>query len=622
MKKGVVVFGGAGPGAEDLVTLRLHNAIKEADIIVFAGSLVNPEILKHHKDSCNVYDSASMDLGEITDVMVKGAEANKKVLRVHTGDPSMYGAIAEQIKYLEQANVEYEVIPGVSSVFAAAAAVSKELTLPGITQTMILTRRAGRTPVPPKERLELLGAHGSSMGLFLSISDMDGLVKDLNFAGYGMTTPIAVVYRASWPDQKIVTGILSNITKKVKDANITRQAIVLIGDALAGKGEESLLYASHFSHGYRDAKKIANTEKTSKDLKVDSRFYGKTAIHAITEDGVKLASTISDSLNGQIFAPVKLATKDVKNINTYQSGEFDKTLSTQWSKFDAHIFIMSAGIVVRKISTLLKDKVLDPAVTVVDERALHAISLLSGHIGGANELTQTVADVAGALPVITTATDIWKKPAFDSVASKLGWIPVNKEAIKKLNSLFLQNKKIALVIPEEIYNKNYKDFSNLVLFKEIDKIPNDIDGIVAMEYNVAEKDISKITVPILMFRCSKLVAGIGCKAGVSLFEIEIALKESLVEIGYNFQDIEAIATVDIKKDEDGLNQLSKKLNVPINHYSSNDLDKVDVPSPSKTVAKKIGTSSVCEASAIKASSSGRLILKKRKFEQVTIALAI
>lgn len=622
MKEGTVVFGGAGPGAEDLVTLRLHNAIKEADIIVFAGSLVNPEILKHRKDNCTVFDSASMDLGEIIDVMVKGANNNLKVLRVHTGDPSMYGAIAEQIKYLEQANINYEVIPGVSSVFAAAAAVSKELTLPGITQTMILTRRAGRTPVPPKERIELLGAHGSSMGLFLSIGDMDGLVKDLSFAGYRMETPIAVVYRASWPDQKIVTGVLSNITQKVKDAGITRQAIVLIGNALAGKGEESLLYASHFSHGYRDAKDPCDPGDVHKSIEIDSRFYGKTAIHAITKEGIRLAEKISNSLNAPIFGPDKFADEKIDKLSAYKSGEFDLTLSDQWNKFDAHIFIMSAGIVVRKISNLIEDKVKDPAVIVIDERALHAISLLSGHIGGANELTQTVSDITGALPVITTATDVWNKPAFDTVASKLGWVPTNKEAIKELNSLFLQNKKIGLIIPEVIYDKHYKNYSNLKLCKNENDLPNDLDGIFTLESLLSEKNVEHLSVPILKFKCPNLVAGIGCRAGVPLFEIEIALKESLSEIGYDFQNISTIATVDIKEDEEGLNMLSKKLDVPIMYYSSVELDKVDVPSPSKTVTKKIGTSSVCEASAIRASKSGRLILKKKKFERVTIALAI
>lgn len=622
MKKGTVVFGGAGPGAEDLVTLRLHNAIKEADIIVFAGSLVNPEILKHHKDSCKVYDSASMDLGEITDVMIEGAKANQKVLRVHTGDPSMYGAIAEQIKYLDQENISYEVIPGVSSVFAAAAAVSKELTLPGITQTMILTRRAGRTPVPPKERLELLGAHGSSMGLFLSISDMEGLVKDLHLAGYKMETPIAVVYRASWPDQKIVTGVLADISDKVKKAGITRQAIVLIGDALAGKGEESLLYASHFSHGYRDAKSTNNTDVTKSELRIDSRFFGKTAIHAITEEGVKVAQKLSYSLNATIIAPEKFANKDNDKLSTYKSGEFDLNLSEKWSKFDAHIFIMSTGIVVRKISSLLEDKTIDPAITVIDERALHAISLLSGHIGGANELTETVADIVGALPVITTATDIWNKPAFDTIASKLGWVAVNKEAIKELNSLLLQNKKIGLIIPEEIFNKYYKKYPNLILLKDTNYLPNDIAGVFALDSLFKDEKIEAISIPILRFKCSNITVGIGCRAKVPVHEIENALKESLNEVGYSFNDIETIATVDIKKNEEGINQLSKKLKVPIEHYSAQELNEVDVPSPSRTVTSKIGTASVSEAAAIKASKLGRLLLKKKKFERVTIALAI
>ncbi|MEA1921887.1 MAG: precorrin-4 C(11)-methyltransferase [Pseudomonadota bacterium] len=252
-KPKTVIIAGAGPGAVDLMTMRCHRAVEEAEIIVYAGSLVNPEVLKFAVPECEIHDSAAMTLDEMVAVMIAGVKVGKRVLRLHTGDPAMYGAISEQINALAEAGIKVEIIPGVSSVFAAAACVKAELTLPEVTQTVILSRRAGRTPVPKRESIPELARHQSTMALFLSVAAISDLVAELLEGGYVPTTPVAVVYRATWPDQKIISGNLADIAERIEKAEIGRQAMILVGDALSRKGALSRLYADEFGHGYREA---------------------------------------------------------------------------------------------------------------------------------------------------------------------------------------------------------------------------------------------------------------------------------------------------------------------------------------------------------------------------------
>ncbi|MGL4308518.1 precorrin-4 C(11)-methyltransferase [Cetobacterium sp. SF1] len=245
-----VYFIGAGPGDPELITIKGQRIVKEADIIIYAGSLVPREVIECHKEGAEVYNSASMTLEEVMDVTIKGIKAGKKVARVHTGDPAIFGAHREQMDVLDEHGIEYEVIPGVSSFLASAAAVKKEFTLPGVAQTVICTRLEGRTPVPEKESLESLAAHRASMAIFLSVHMIGDVVKRLA-VHYPMTTPIAVVQRATWEDQKIVMGTLETIEEKVKEANISKTAQILVGDFLGNEYEKSKLYDKHFTHEFR-----------------------------------------------------------------------------------------------------------------------------------------------------------------------------------------------------------------------------------------------------------------------------------------------------------------------------------------------------------------------------------
>ena len=251
MKK--VYFIGAGPGDPELITMKGARLLSEADVVIYAGSLVNPAVLDSLKEDCARHDSAAMTLEDVLAVMLPAAQAGKTVVRLHSGDPSIYGAIREQLTMLEKHGITYEIVPGVSSFTAAAASLGREYTLPGVSQTVILTRMEGRTPVPAGQEISSLATHGASMAIFLSVQMIEKVVDAL-LEGYTKDTPVAVVQRASWPQERIIRGTLGNIAGQIKEQDITRTALILVGDFLGDDFELSLLYDGSFSHGFREAK--------------------------------------------------------------------------------------------------------------------------------------------------------------------------------------------------------------------------------------------------------------------------------------------------------------------------------------------------------------------------------
>jgi precorrin-4/cobalt-precorrin-4 C11-methyltransferase len=249
-----VYFIGAGPGDPELITVKGSKILAQADIVIYAGSLVSPEILSWCKEDALIMDSAGMDLEQVCTVYGDNQEKEGIVARVHTGDPSLFGAIQEQMEFLRKEKISYQIIPGVSSFQAAAAALEQEFTLPGVSQSLIISRVEGRTPVPASENLETLAKSKATMALFLSISFIDKVCEKL-LTSYGKDTPTAVVYRASWPDQKILRGTLENLPALVKESGITRQALIIVGEVLNQNFEYSKLYDPAFSHGWREGRK-------------------------------------------------------------------------------------------------------------------------------------------------------------------------------------------------------------------------------------------------------------------------------------------------------------------------------------------------------------------------------
>ena len=257
---GKVYIVGGGPGDPELLTLKAKRIIESADVIIFADSLVPPEVVGFAKEGAKVVGSKEMNLDEIMDVELGAVREGKTVARVQSGDPSIYGAILEQMRVLEQEGVEYEIIPGVSAAFAAAAVLKSELTVPEKSQTIIMTRMEGRVAMPEGEQLKDLAAHGCTMVIFLSITRMTKVVRELTSSGYTEDTPVAVVYRVGWPDQLIIRGTLKDIADKVRAAKITLQALIIVGDAvdpgLDAAGAVSHLYSADYTHRYRRGTEI------------------------------------------------------------------------------------------------------------------------------------------------------------------------------------------------------------------------------------------------------------------------------------------------------------------------------------------------------------------------------
>ena len=249
----MVDFVGAGCGAADLITLRGKRLLEKADVIIYAGSLVNPELLDYAKPECKIYNSATMHLDEVIEVMKNAEAEGKDTVRLHTGDPSIYGAIREQMDRLDELHITYNITPGVSSFCGAAAALRAEYTLPDVSQTVILTRMAGRTGVPAKENIESLAAHNATMVIFLSAGMTEELSARLISGGYSSDTHAAIVYKATWSDEKIVHCTVGTLAEAARKNGINKTALITVGDFLGDDYELSKLYDKNFETGFRKA---------------------------------------------------------------------------------------------------------------------------------------------------------------------------------------------------------------------------------------------------------------------------------------------------------------------------------------------------------------------------------
>ena len=268
MAQGKVYFIGGGPGDPELLTLKAKRLIESADVVIYADSLVHPAIVEFAKPGAEVHGSKELNLDEIMELTLQAVAEGKTVARIQSGDPSIYGAMLEQMRVLESAGVDYEIIPGVSAAFAAAAKLKVELTVPDVSQTVIMTRAQGRIAMPPKEQLQDLAAHGCTLIIFLGITRMPRIVRELKAAGYPEDTPAAIAYRVGWEDEQIIRGTLADIADKVRDAKITRQALVLVGRAVdpalrdpdlaeAAEVATSHLYSGSYTHLFRRSRERA-----------------------------------------------------------------------------------------------------------------------------------------------------------------------------------------------------------------------------------------------------------------------------------------------------------------------------------------------------------------------------
>lgn len=600
-------FIGAGPGAEDLITERGAALLKEADVVVYAGSLVNPGHLKRCRPEAELHDSAKMNLEEQVEVMARGVLEGKKVVRLHTGDPSMYGAIAEQFDLLDKKGIESIVVPGISSVFAAAAALRTELTYPGIAQSLVLTRTPGRTPMPSGEACEAFAKTGATLAFFLSAGKLDELAARLISAGKSPDTAAAVVYRATWPDEKIIRGTLSTIAAETARAGIGRQALILVGDAIGAHDcGQSLLYHGQFSHGYRNEKE-------------DERFNGSCAFYAFTAKGARKAVEISQSLGKTVIYSVGRSGEE-EGVNRVAPEDFDQLLARQWNQFDAHVFVGAAGIAVRKTAPLLRDKATDPAVVSCSESGSHLIPLLSGHLGGGNRLARRLARISGGEAVITTATDTRGITAFDEAAAREQACVLNPDAIKTLNAALLAGDSILFHGPQEIYERYWKECPQVIPAETGGKEATETPDVPAVYWDMtAPETVGKA--PALSIRSASFVLGIGCKKGTAPELLKQSAEEFLHREGLSRSRLKALASCTLKEQEPAILALAEQWGVPFQVFTPDELDKVEIPTPSDAVFEKTGTHSVSEASAILASGGTLKTPKTVCNGSITLALA-
>ncbi len=679
----MVHFVGAGPGACDLITVRGMNRIKEADVIIYAGSLVNPELLSYAKADCEIYNSAHMTLEDVVSVMREAEAAGKGTVRLHTGDPSVYGAIREQMDLLDECGIAYDVCPGVSAVFGAAASLACEYTLPDVTQTLILTRAEGKTPVPEKENLRSLAAHRASLVLYLSSGLARKVRQDLLLGGYAEDTPVAVVYKATWPEEKIIRTTLAKLPEDMEAAGISKTALIIVSPALGNDYEKSRLYDAAFATEYRGATEIAFPAGIRRVLLITCSVRGYATMQ-------KLAKKLENISGAEIITKVKCeALPEASMKETVKA-----CVDAYFEQVDAIVFVTASGIAVRSVAEHLTHKSKDPAIVCMDECGKHVISLVSGHAGGANALTQMLADVMWATPVITTATDVEGRFSVDDYARKHNLVVTDWAKAKAISAEVLatgakpvwvdeatgsqEEEKNACEICKVQKSTGIDGCENRIdrcenrvdgcesrvdgCENEVDRCENRIDGcenridgcknrvdgceneidvqklqIGSHQVVITPQDVSVDAQTLqLIPRC--IVAGVGCKKGTSVDKIEHAVQDAFAKAGLRMEALCAVASIDLKKNEVGLLEFCETRKVPFKTYAAEELRAVPgIYSASEFVSGVTGVDNVCERSAVKYASEhatnqgepllgrqakhGELLLRKQAYGGVTVALA-
>lgn len=648
----MVHFVGAGPGAVDLITVRGQKLLSEADVIIYAGSLVNTELLSYAKENCLFYDSATMCLEEVIEVYEAAEQNDYTTVRLHTGDPSIYGAIREQMDALTERNIAYDVCPGVSSMFGAAAALQCEYTLPDVSQSVIITRGEGRTPVPPRESLQAFAAHQATMVLFLS-SGMAGKVqRELLEGGYNEETLVGIVFKATWPDEKTITTTLGKLEETMEAEEINKTALIVVGDVLGTHYEKSKLYDATFTTGYREATNqnnsvfeeptnplsdsafdevtepladcaIAESKRTVTDADLDKNDIlmiacSKRGYEAMQKVHFAWEEQMDDrpDLAGRIICKTKCkALPDVSDVRSVSD-----IVAAHINNAKAIIFFSATGIAVRTMAPFLRHKSIDPAVVVVDEMVSFAVSLLSGHAGAANEYANYIAKLAGAQPVVTTATDVEGKFAVDVFAKKNGLTMLDWTFAKEISAAILRGDSVSLDTTYEIVGKVPEELSiNDSTAKYHIKITSDV-------LEIYQKKSNEL---ILVPQCYMI--GIGCKSNTSEGLIYEAAKICMDMYGADIRGVAAVASIDIKEDEPGLVAFCQSLNVPFMTYDAQTLNAVEGSyTESAFVEQVTGVDNVCERSAVACANTfsrvdgsygqHEFVCRKTAREGVTVAI--
>ena len=618
---GTVYFVGAGPGAPDLLTIRGRDLIAQADLVIYADSLVQDALTEQFgRPDARVATSSGLHLDEIMAMMVAAARGGQVVIRLHSGDPAIYGAIHEQMARLDAAGIPYEIVPGIPAALAAAAALKAELTVPEVVQTIILTRRAGRTPMPTGEDLTSLAQHGASLAIHLSVTRIKQVVDELLDGGYSPETPAAVFYKLSWPDESYVTGTLADIAAKVKAAGYTRHAIVMVSAAFDPdrQSARSNLYDEHYTHRFRRATKPAKLAEAHPAV----TRSGKVVI-AITKQGSNLARQLAQSLQGDCVVPSKFA--EPYSIDGYQGAVLD-AVARHWHNHEALVLVMPTGVAVRAIAPLLDSKAKDPAVVCLDERGQSVIPLIGGHQAGANALAQQIAQVTDGYAAITTASDVQGLPALDLLGEQYNWHTDNKPALTHVSAALVNGDSVGIYVDPLLTvakDRVMARFDPILHAAFVDTLPELMSfsaGIIITHHQISVD--AYLTDRTIIYHPRVLVAGLGCKRGTSIDALHHALTTTLQEHDLSAFSLSALATVDLKANEPGLVALASRIGLPLKIISQDDLRQLEHMAFSTSAAlEKFAIPGVAEPCAV-AVSGGTIIVGKRVFDACTVAVAI
>ena len=607
-KPGTVYFAGAGPGDPELVTLKTDNLIRRADLILYAGSLVNPEVLQSAKSDARILNTAKLPLEQQTAAMKQAAAEGKVIARLHTGDPSLYSSITEQIADLRRNEVPYAVIPGVTAAFAAAASLAIEYTLPEVCQSLILTRGSGKTPVPDAESLKSFAAHRTSMAIYLSTGMLGKVAAQFIDAGYEADTPVAVVYRASWPDEEIIRGTLADIEERTASAGVTHQALIIISPALRDT-------QSAFSHLYGSYQ----TSKTNRK---------PFAILTLSADSVQLGMRLAEALpEADLFIPEKhwLPAWDTDpRIHQFEHG-VRQILQETFAQYEALIPIMASGIVVRELAPVMRNKHSDPAVVVMDNQGQFAISLLSGHLGGANSLAQKLAAVTGGQAVITTAGDSQQLPPLDNFIAGHGWKSAPGSNLTAVMGALVDRLPVAVISESpSIPAETFKDFSDQIC-PDLDQIPDGVrHAILLTARDVRRSEDARLARldACLILHPKTLWLGVGCNRGTPDTEIEEFCRKVMADAGLAWASLKGVATIPEKADEPGIRDFAGRYGLEFVIIPHERIRAAgSMPTPSAYTAELFGIEGVAEPCALIAAGAASLKVQKQKSPNVTAAIA-
>lgn len=602
----MVYFVGAGSGAVDLITVRGERLLKAADVIIYAGSLVNAELLDMAKKGCRVYNSAYLNLDEVIDIMKEADSQGKLTVRLHTGDPCVYGAIREQMDRLDELGIVYEICPGVSSFCGAAAALKAEYTLPGVSQSVIITRMAGRTPVRDEESIRSLASHGATMVIFLSTGMLKKLSAELIEGGYAPDTPAAIVYKATWPEQKVLRCSVEQLYETARANNITKTALITVGNFLGDDYELSKLYDASFTTEFREgrgAKKQINIiAYNNNGAAVSERLR-----RGFEERDMDVKSYLYEKYQRDLHEPF---------------GRVERIVEEAFAQRNPLIFVCAMGIAVRNISPFINSKLTDSPVLVIDDMGNFVIPVLAGHIGGANELSGICSKILSAANVITTSTDIHGKFAVDTFAKENNLIIDDFGTAKLVSAKIVDGERVDVYVEPNVDKKIVRDINK---YEELNVhndfiLENITDFGIYIGYGAIKKE--NCSGRILKLTPHDLVVGIGCKRNTALEDIEKQTNFVLTQNKISREAICKICSVDLKKNEEGIIQYAHKLGVPYITFSVEELNGLGGDySRSDFVREVTGVDCVCERSAVRGANRGELLVKKQCGGGVTTAIA-